>query len=139
MHTLSINKKIKSTVQNHAKQKFYRNKLYYWNISTKDSTIAYAFLDNVKGKSLPITFLTIFIAELGDKTQIATVAMSAKSKRPLAVLLGSSTALVLACFIGAFAGGSITQVIPEIFIKGAAAIGFLYLGISLLKPTESSP
>ena len=59
MHTLPINKKIKSTVQNQAKQKFYRNKLYYWNISTKDSTIAYAFLDNVKGKSMPITFMVI--------------------------------------------------------------------------------
>ena len=59
MHTLPINKKIKSTVQNQAKQKFYRDKLYYWNISTKDSTIAYAFLDNVKGKSMPITFMVI--------------------------------------------------------------------------------
>ena len=59
MHTLPINKKIKSTVQNQAKQKFYRDKLYYWNISTMDSTIAYAFLDNVKGKSMPITFMVI--------------------------------------------------------------------------------
>ena len=59
MHTLPINKKMKSTVQNQAKQKFYRDKLYYWNISIKDSTIAYAFLDNVKGKSMPITFMVI--------------------------------------------------------------------------------
>ena len=59
MHTLPINKKMKSTVQNQAKQKFYRDKLYYWNISTMDSTIAYAFLDNVKGKSMPITFMVI--------------------------------------------------------------------------------
>ena len=83
------------------------------------------------------TFSTVFLAELGDKTQIATVAMSAKSKRPIAVLLGSSLALVLACFIGAFAGASITKVIPEIILKGAAAIGFIYLGISFLKPFKS--
>ena len=59
MHTLPINKKIKSTVQNQAKQKFYRDKLYYWNITNNDTTIAYAFLDNVKGKSMPITFMVI--------------------------------------------------------------------------------
>ena len=37
----------------------YRDNLYYWNISIMDSTIAYAFLDNVKGKSMPITFMVI--------------------------------------------------------------------------------
>ena len=41
------------------KQKFYRDKLYYWNVFNKDNTIAYAFLDNVKGKSMPITFMVI--------------------------------------------------------------------------------
>ncbi len=85
------------------------------------------------------TFSTVFLSELGDKTQIATVAMSAKSKKPIAVLLGSSLALVLACFIGSFAGASITKVIPEIFLKGAAALGFIYLGISFLKPFKSKP
>ncbi len=84
------------------------------------------------------TFTTVFLAELGDKTQIATVAMSAKSKRPLAVLAGSSTALILACFIGAIAGGSISKIVPGIFIKGLAAIGFIYLGTMLLKPDKNN-
>ena len=39
------------------------------------------------------TFLTVFLAELGDKTQLATVALSGTSSRPLAVFLGSSSAL----------------------------------------------
>ncbi|PTT90885.1 hypothetical protein DBR45_55745, partial [Pseudomonas sp. HMWF031] len=53
------------------------------------------------------TFVTVFLAELGDKTQLATVAISGTSDRPLAVFLGSSSALVIASLIGAVAGGSL--------------------------------
>ena len=59
MHILTLDKQIKKKVENHVKQKFYRDKLYYWTISQADSTIAYAFLDNVIGKSMPITFMVI--------------------------------------------------------------------------------
>ena len=59
MHTLNLNKKNKAPIQNEVKQVFYRDKLYYWTISQNDTTIAYAFLDNVKGKSMPITFMVI--------------------------------------------------------------------------------
>ena len=50
------------------------------------------------------TFLTVFLAELGDKTQLATVAISGTSNRPLAVFLGSSSALVLASLLGPLPG-----------------------------------
>ena len=46
--------------QNVVKQKFFRNELNVWKIQISDSTYNYAILDNVKGKSMPITFLTIF-------------------------------------------------------------------------------
>ena len=59
IHTLKLEKKIKSKIQVLSKQKFYRDKLYYWKISENDSTIAYAFIDNVIGKSMPITFMVI--------------------------------------------------------------------------------
>ena len=59
MHILKLDKQMKKEVENQVKQKFYRNKLYYWTISQYDTTIAYAFLDNVIGKSMPITFLVI--------------------------------------------------------------------------------
>ena len=59
MHILKLDKQIKKEVENQVKQKFYREKLYYWTISQDDTTIAYAFLDNVIGKSMPITFLVI--------------------------------------------------------------------------------
>ena len=59
MHILTLDKQIKKEVENQVKQKFYRDKLYYWTISQGDTTIAYAFLDNVIGKSMPITFMVI--------------------------------------------------------------------------------
>ena len=78
------------------------------------------------------TFLTIFIAELGDKTQLATLTMSGTSNKPLAVFLGSSTALVFASLIGALAGGSISNFVPEIILKSIASFTFFILGIRLL-------
>ena len=77
------------------------------------------------------TFLTIFIAELGDKTQLATLTMSGTSNKPIAVFLGSSTALVLASFVGALAGGSISNFVPEIILKSIASVTFFILGMRL--------
>ena len=77
------------------------------------------------------TFLTIFIAELGDKTQLATLTMSGTSNKPLAVFLGSSTALVFASLIGALAGGSISNFVPEIILKSIASLTFFILWIRL--------
>ena len=77
------------------------------------------------------TFLTIFIAELGDKTQLATLTMSGTSNKPFAVFLGSSTALVLASLIGALAGGSISNFVPEIILKSIASLTFFIIGMRL--------
>ena len=88
------------------------------------------------------TFATVFLAELGDKTQLATVAISGTSKRPLAVFIGSSSALVLASLIGAIAGGSLTTVVPAAWLQLLASLGFLAIGLKLLWPllrgTESA-
>ena len=63
MRTLKLDAKLKVLVQNKVKQRFYRDELYYWNISNNDTTIAYALMDNVLGKSMPITFLVILNKE----------------------------------------------------------------------------
>ena len=84
------------------------------------------------------TFLTIFVAELGDKTQLATLTMSGTSNKPLAVFLGSSTALVFASLIGALAGGSISNFVPEIILKSIASITFFIIGIKLFLNSFSS-
>ena len=84
------------------------------------------------------TFVTVFLAELGDKTQLATVALSGTSNRPLAVFLGSSTALVLASLLGALAGGSMASLIPTEWLQLAASIGFLVIGTRLIWPVLRS-
>ena len=78
------------------------------------------------------TFLTVFLAELGDKTQLATVAFSGTSDRPLAVFLGSASALVLASLLGAMAGGSVASVVPTELLQLIASVGFLIIGTRLL-------
>ena len=77
------------------------------------------------------TFLTVFIAELGDKTQLATLTISGTSKKPLAVFLGSSSALVFASFLGALTGGSISSFLPEVVLKSIASLTFFIIGIRL--------
>ena len=84
------------------------------------------------------SFTTVLLAELGDKTQLATVAISGTSKRPLAVFIGASSALVLASLIGAIAGGSMSVIIPEDVLKLVAAIGLIVLGSRLLLPLLNS-
>jgi len=87
---------------------------------------------------LASTFITVFLAELGDKTQLATVALSGTSDKPLAVFIGSSFALVLASLLGAAAGGSLANLIPENILQLVAATGFLIIGTRLLVQSESS-
>ena len=77
------------------------------------------------------TFLTVFIAELGDKTQLATLTISGTSDKPLAVFLGSSSALIFASLLGALTGGSISSFIPEFYLKGIASLTFLIIGTNL--------
>ncbi len=83
------------------------------------------------------TFTTVLLAELGDKTQLATVAISGSAHRPFAVFLGSATALVLASLLGVLAGGSLGTMIPANLLKLLAAMGFIAIGIKLLWPNPT--
>lgn len=83
-------------------------------------------------------FATIFLAELGDKTQLATVLFSAD--RPASkwlVFAASASALVLACAIGVAAGGFISQHIDERHLKLGAGIGFILIGAWTLRSAYS--
>jgi putative Ca2+/H+ antiporter (TMEM165/GDT1 family) len=79
---------------------------------------------------LATVFATVFIAELGDKTQLATLLFAAdREVSKLTVFLGASLALVLTSAIGVLAGGLIAQSVPERYVNYAAGAGFIAIGI----------
>ena len=84
------------------------------------------------------TFITVFLAELGDKTQLAIVSISGTTSRPGAVFSGSAAALVLASMVGAAAGGSLSSVIPPDALQLLASVGFLILGSRLILRSSRS-
>ena len=77
------------------------------------------------------TFFTVFLAEMGDKTQLTTITLSSTTNKPLAVFIGSSLALILATLLGALAGGSIANLIPAYLLKILSGTVFLIIGINL--------
>ena len=84
------------------------------------------------------TFITVFLAELGDKTQLAIVSISGTTSRPGAVFAGSATALVLASLVGAAAGGSLSTLIPTDILQLVASLGFIVLGTRLILGSTST-
>ena len=86
------------------------------------------------------TFVTVFLAEMGDKTQLTTITLSSTTNKPLAVFIGSSLALISATLLGALAGGSIANLIPAFLLKLLSGIVFLIIGFNLLlqSNTEAS-
>jgi len=88
----------------------------------------------VDWRILASTFGLIFLAELGDKTQLAAIALSAESKSPVAVFVGAVLALGLVTLIGVTIGGTVTRVIPARYIRMAAGALFIALGAFMLIP-----
>ena len=74
------------------------------------------------------TFALLFVAELGDKTQLAVISMTAKHKMPLWVFLGAALALVAVTGIGVLGGELLTRVIPEAVLRKIAAVLFVIMG-----------
>lgn len=85
---------------------------------------------------LGVSFITVFLSELGDKSQLAAIALGGSSSSPKAVFFGTASALVLASFLGVILGEGTAQVLPEQLVKGIAAIGFALIGVQLLWPTD---
>ena len=83
------------------------------------------------------TFVTVFLAEMGDKTQLTTITLSSTTNKPLAVFIGSSIALILATLLGTMAGGSIANLIPAFLLKLLSGLVFLTIGIKLLAQSNN--
>jgi putative Ca2+/H+ antiporter (TMEM165/GDT1 family) len=75
------------------------------------------------------TFGTIFLAELGDKTQLAAIMMTSKTKLPLSVFMGASLALCLVTLVGVLLGEGLIALIPQNILKKVAALAFVAIGL----------
>lgn len=86
-------------------------------------------------KLILVVFASVFVAELGDKTQLATMLFAAdKEASKLAVFAGASLALIVASGLGVLAGGVVSQYVSEKFLNYIAGAGFVVIGIwTLLK------
>jgi len=84
------------------------------------------------------TFAAIFVAELGDKTQLATLSLAGGRPAKLEVFIGSAAALVLTSAIAVLAGDLIARVIPPIWMKRIAGAAFLVMGALFLWETRSA-
>ena len=81
-------------------------------------------------------FAAVFIAELGDKTQLATMLFAAdKEVSKVTVFLGASLALIVASGIGVLAGSAISQYVSTRHLSYIAGIGFIGIGIWTLLRT----
>ena len=75
------------------------------------------------------TFGTIFLAELGDKTQLATIMMTSKTKLPWSVFAGASFALCLVTLAGVLFGEGLIAMISQNILKKVAALAFIVIGV----------
>ena len=78
------------------------------------------------------TFGVIFLAEMGDKTQLAAMTMSAQTKKPWAVFVGASLALAAVSALGIIVGSVICDYVPLEWVKRTAAIAFIVIGALML-------
>ena len=75
------------------------------------------------------TFATLFLAEFGDKTQLAVVTLPGSTRKPLSVFLGAAAALIAVTAIGVLLGQGAARFIPEQYLKRGAALLFVAMGV----------
>ncbi len=75
---------------------------------------------------------TLFLAELGDKTQLAVLTLVASTRQPLAVFIGASIALLLVTALGVLFGQGLVRVLPQGLLHKAAALVFVAIGVIML-------
>jgi putative Ca2+/H+ antiporter (TMEM165/GDT1 family) len=85
------------------------------------------------------TFAAIFLAEMGDKTQIAALVLSGSSSARWSVFLGAATALVATTAIAVIAGAAIGRYIPVVWLKRGAGAVFIVMGVSFLLTRPAAP
>jgi putative Ca2+/H+ antiporter (TMEM165/GDT1 family) len=90
-------------------------------------------------KLLTSTFGCIFLAELGDKTQLATLSLASGGSSRWVVFAGSAAALIATSAVAVVGGEALSRVVSPEWLKRGAGVLFLALGIVFLLSSQSSP
>jgi putative Ca2+/H+ antiporter (TMEM165/GDT1 family) len=77
-------------------------------------------------------FATLFLAELGDKTQLAVITMTASTESKLSVFLGAAAALVVVTLVGVLIGGVLSEWVPTEWLQRIVAVAFITIGVLML-------
>lgn len=83
-------------------------------------------------KSIVTAFIIVFLAELGDKTQLTTMLLSSKANSIWWVFIGSAIALVLSSLIGVLLGSTLHKYVPQLYVQIGSGVAFLLIGILLI-------
>jgi Ca2+/H+ antiporter, TMEM165/GDT1 family len=86
----------------------------------------------VDWKTALLTFGLILFAELGDKTQLAVIALSARTQAPWTVFAGAAGALLLSTFLAALLGETMLQSLPVRWVRLLTGLTFLFVGALLI-------
>jgi putative Ca2+/H+ antiporter (TMEM165/GDT1 family) len=78
------------------------------------------------------TFGALFLAEMGDKTQLAAITLAAETRSPLSVFLGAAIALALVSLIGVAVGTVLGNYLPQNLLRKVAASAFIIIGVLML-------
>ena len=78
------------------------------------------------------TLLFVFLAELGDKTQLLVFLRSAETRAPVSVFIGAGVALLLSTLLAVLLGGTIGRLLPDWILKGVAGTFFIVMGVWIL-------
>lgn len=83
-------------------------------------------------RSALVSFAVIFLAELGDKTQLMVMSMSARSKSPQMVFFGAAAALIASSLVAVLAGDYVLRMVPLRLVRIGTGIAFVVIGSTLV-------
>ncbi len=85
-----------------------------------------------------VSFFLLTISELGDKTQLAIIILTAKSRKPVIVFVAAMTGFILINGVGVLIGQIIVQFVPYLFIRFSTGIIFIVFGVILLVKSKNT-
>lgn len=83
-------------------------------------------------KAFAVTFGLVFLAELGDKTQLTTMMLASRSRAPWLIFMAAGMALLLSTLIGAMFGEALGRLVPGRWMQVGAGAAFVLIGALLL-------